>query len=402
VRVAACMLASLSHCVCTVDSAYSGAVSVWHDVRWSHPMATANRFKGSRSCPLDHHAPNTPPQTGICTVGSETFSYGQQHSHLGDLDWGVLCTGALPGERVADGDGGEAAIADPSQDQTPTASIRGGASAASSPSKPPTSPSQVEVLPPTKKSNQKSWFRGRRSKSADAAAAHGVSDSDTEPWSERDPAPSWAGKRRPKGGIQRSMERSFASLCIRLVLPAMAVVARYSPATQMAFEWHVLARSRNTATPTHPHAPLCRFRERNMEKFNKSIQVWLPRELEAFRAPPTSANVTCRVMVIRHGMGKHNDLKGAFSCDALPYPPLPTMHLFNFTQQLGSDVPLGADLGLVNPPSPPENCAEVETTLAVFPPCQIQESRCRTERGWGGAMRHRRQCSSVQWHPGRA
>ena len=50
-----------------------------------------------------------------------------------------------------------------------------------------------------------------------------------------------------------------------------------------------------------------------MEKFQQTIQTWLPRELEAFRAPPSSTDVVCRVMVIRHGMGKHNDLKGAFS-----------------------------------------------------------------------------------------
>eukprot|EP00038_Savillea_parva_P020496 m.31500 g.31500 ORF g.31500 m.31500 type:complete len:679 (+) comp4809_c0_seq1:61-2097(+) len=105
------------------------------------------------------------------------------------------------------------------------------------------------------------WFN-RRSKSADASTE--VSDSESsEPWAGRNAAVSWEGKREaPKRGIQRSMEK---------------------------------------------------FRERNMEKFQQTIQTWLPRELEAFRAPPSSTDVVCRVMVIRHGMGKHNDLKGAFS-----------------------------------------------------------------------------------------
>lgn len=50
-----------------------------------------------------------------------------------------------------------------------------------------------------------------------------------------------------------------------------------------------------------------------MTKFQQSMQDWLPRELEAFRASPSSAETVCRVLVVRHGMARHNDLKGAFS-----------------------------------------------------------------------------------------
>ena len=59
-------------------------------------------------------------------------------------------------------------------------------------------------------------------------------------------------------------------------------------------------------------SPRSALRERNMGRYHRERREWAEREAAAWRRPPTPGAVR-RVMLVRHGMGLHNDLKGALS-----------------------------------------------------------------------------------------